>query len=256
MYVGILRSGESRSEIIPELQIITQEQYDRVAKCRTQHRTLCEGPTAYRAEKVDVVVEALLRNIFARFFVLDTEGTIWYTVFQKLKLTEGHTRSAIMKYTLMHKEIPVVDIELDESTGAVQKLGAVYCVEHLPLGTADKRGIIDRRALNMWWIDRCIPASRSGIQRALEVLEIAAPQLLLSRCFGLSLSDQYWVKPVDSGLEWEKINFFNNPFSEDIGDVLLGKANKTTGFDFRSPDNTSDGFLKNAGKSLMGSGVC
>ena len=148
MYVGILRSGESRSEVIPELQIITQEQYDRVAKgraqrsadyekncaarweaevtlvdgvqmtvdrpprmcprknvgrallsgnvycghcggrifastaCRshdpndrasiykcynrTQHKTLCNGPTTYRAEKVDAVVEKLLRDIFER----------------------------------------------------------------------------------------------------------------------------------------------------------------------------------------------
>ena len=148
MYVGILRSGEARSDIIPELQIIPQEQYDRVAKgraqrsteyeqqctaryesevtlvdgervtvnrpprayprknqgkallsgnvfcghcggrifastarrghdpndrisiykCynRTQHRTLCDGPTTYRAVKVDAVVESLLRNIFER----------------------------------------------------------------------------------------------------------------------------------------------------------------------------------------------
>lgn len=148
MYVGILRSGEARSEIIPELQIVTQEQYDRVAKgraqrsadyerkcaarwetevtlvdgievtvnrpsrisprknvgrallsgnvycghcggrifastayqshdsnnrvsiykCynRTQHKTLCNGPTTYRAERVDAVVETLLRNIFER----------------------------------------------------------------------------------------------------------------------------------------------------------------------------------------------
>lgn len=39
-----------------------------IYKCynRTQHKTLCEGPTTYRAEKVDAVVEALLRNIFER----------------------------------------------------------------------------------------------------------------------------------------------------------------------------------------------
>ena len=102
-----------------------------------------------------------------------------------------------MEYTLMHKNIPVLDIELDEATGSVQKLGTVHRIEHLPLGTVDRHGIVDRTALNTWWIDRCIPASRSGIRQALEALNISAPQLLLTRCFGLSLSDQYWVRPQE-----------------------------------------------------------
>lgn len=157
-----------------------------------------------------------------------------------------------MNYTLMHKSIPVLDMELDEATGSIQKLGTVHQAVHLPLGTADKHGIVDRTALNAWWIDRCIPASRSGVQRALETLRIPAPQLLLTRCFALSLSDQYWVKPQGSDLQWGKINFFYNPFSEDIGDVLLGKASKTANFDFCSPDNTSDGFLKKRWKIIDG----
>ena len=153
MYVGILRSGETRSEIFPDLQIITPEQFARVEKgrqqrtsayeekyagawqetvqlkngeemvvsrpsricpkrnsgrallsgniycghcggrifastarkshhakvdgsiervpiykCynRTQHRELCDGPTSYRAERVDQVVETILRGIFER----------------------------------------------------------------------------------------------------------------------------------------------------------------------------------------------
>lgn len=157
-----------------------------------------------------------------------------------------------MQYTLMHKSIPVLDIELDEATGSVQTLGTVHQIEHLPLGTVDRHGIVDRTALNTWWIDRCIPASRSGVQQALETLDIPTPQLLLTRCFGLSLSDQYWVRLRDSDLQWKRINFFDNPFSEDIGDVLLGKASKTTGFDLRSPDNTSDGFLKKRWKIIGG----
>lgn len=157
-----------------------------------------------------------------------------------------------MRYTLMHKSIPVLDIELDEATGSVQKLGTVHRMEHLPLGTAGRHGIVDRTALNTWWIDRCIPASRSGVQQALETLDISTPQLLLTRCFGLSLSDQYWVRLRDSDLQWEEINFFDNPFSEDIGDVLLGKASKRTGIDFCSPDNTSDGFLKKRWKIIGG----
>lgn len=157
-----------------------------------------------------------------------------------------------MKYMLMHRDIPVLDIDLDEATSSIQKLGTIYHLEHLPLGTVSKHSVVDRAALNTWWIDRSIPASRSGIRKALETLNLPNTQLLLTRCFGLSLSDQYWVKPQDSDLQWEHINFFHNPFSEDIGDVLLGKATDGVGFDFRSPDNTSDGFLKKRWKIIDG----
>lgn len=157
-----------------------------------------------------------------------------------------------MEYTLMHKNISVLEIELDEATSSIQKLGAVHHLEHLPLGTVLRHGVIDRAALNAWWIDRSIPASRFGIRKALETLNLPNTQMLLTRCFGLSLSDQYWVKPHDSDLQWGSINFFHNPFSEDIGDVLLGKATDGVGFDFCSPDNTSDGFLKKRWKIIDG----
>ena len=157
-----------------------------------------------------------------------------------------------MEYTLMHKNVSVLDIDLDEATSSVRKVITAYRPEHLPLGTVSKDGDVDRAALNAWWIDRSIPASRSGVRRALEILDLPNTQMLLTRCFGLSLSDQYWVKPQGSDLQWERINFFTNPFSEDIGDVLLGKAADCTAFDFRSPDNTSDGFLKKRWKIIDG----
>lgn len=157
-----------------------------------------------------------------------------------------------MEYTLMHKDLPVLDIELDEATSSVQKIGTAYHPEHLPLATVSRRGVVDRAALNTWWIDRSIPASRSGVRKALETLNLPNTHMLLTRCFGLSLSDQYWMKPHGSHLQWSQINFFDNPFSEDIGDVLLGKATDGAGFDFRSPDNTSDGFLKKRWKIIDG----
>ena len=157
-----------------------------------------------------------------------------------------------MEYTLMHKDLPVLDIELDEATSSVQRIGTAYHPEHLPLATVSRRGVVDRAALNTWWIDRSIPASRSGVRKALETLNLPNTQMLLTRCFGLSLSDQYWMKPHGSHLQWSQINFFDNPFSEDIGDVLLGKATDGAGFDFRSPDNTSDGFLKKRWKIIDG----
>ena len=157
-----------------------------------------------------------------------------------------------MKYILMHKNISVALLELDESTGFIRKIEKLYDEKHLPYGVKVKNKIADRAALNDWWVDRSIPASRSGVVRALDVLNLSSTRMLLLRCFGLSLSDQYWIKPDGSDLSWSKINFFENGFSEDIGDVLLGKTDKNGNFDFSSPDNTSDGCLKKRWKIVDG----
>ena len=157
-----------------------------------------------------------------------------------------------MECILMHQRIPVSSIELDDATGFIRKIGDIYAPEHLPVGIPVRNGIADRASFNDWWTDRSIPASRSGIREALEILEIANTQLLLLRCYGLSLSDQYWIKPNGSDLSWDDINFFANSFSDDIGDVLFGAPKQANELNFSSPDNTSDGFLKKRWKIIDG----
>ena len=158
-----------------------------------------------------------------------------------------------MKYVLMHKEIPVAAIELDEVLCGIRKIEELYNPEHLPVGIHIRHGTVDRTELNEWWIDRSIPASRSGVRKALEALNLSNTRMLLTKCFGLSLSDQYWIRPLErEDLQWKDINFFDHSFSEDIGDVLLGKAVKKGAFNFHSPDNTSDGCLKKRWKIIDG----
>lgn len=157
-----------------------------------------------------------------------------------------------LKCTLMHKRTAVAEIELDDATGFIQKINTVYAPEHLPIGVPVRKGVADRAALNEWWTDRSIPASRSGIREALETLDISSTKMLLVRCWGLSLSDQYWICPEGSGLTWEQVNFFDNDFSDDIGDVLFGTNKKPNALDFSSPDNTSDGNLKKRWKVIDG----
>lgn len=152
----------------------------------------------------------------------------------------------------MHKRTAVAEMELDDATGFIQKIGTVCAPKYLPVGVPVRNGITDRAALNEWWTDRSIPSSRSGVREALEKLEIASTKMLLARCYGLSLSDQYWICPKGSGLTWDIINFFDNDFSDDIGDVLFGADKRADGLDFSSPDNTSDGNLKKRWKIING----
>lgn len=122
----------------------------------------------------------------------------------------------------------VAELELDDATGFIQKIGTVYAPEHLPVGVPVRRGITDRAALNEWWTDRSIPASRFGVREALEALEISSTKMLLVRSFGLSLSDQYWICPEGSNLTWDSINFFENDFSEDTAISCSEKIKRKT----------------------------
>ncbi|MDR2665122.1 MAG: excisionase, partial [Oscillospiraceae bacterium] len=149
-----------------------------------------------------------------------------------------------MEYTLMHKNVAVAVLEIFEDTGTILKTTELMRPEHLPLGVRlTPQGKPETRAINDWWTGRAIPASRSGLRDALEVLQMSSPVLLLTKCFGLSLSDQYWVRPSNKRLEWTDVNFFENEFSEDVGNALFGRAPDGE-LDLMSPDNTSDGWLK------------
>lgn len=147
-------------------------------------------------------------------------------------------------YFLMHKNIKVAEIVIDVATGSIVSIGDIYAEAHVPVGVPIKKHQIDRNALNHWWRGRSIPASRAGLQNALQQLKLPDAQLLLEKSFGLSLSDQYWICPVNETISWGQVNFFENSFSEDVGNILLGTAADSAQISLMSPDNTSDGWLK------------
>ena len=153
-------------------------------------------------------------------------------------------------YVLMHKDVEVATLEMDEDYGLISKVGMVHDLQHMPIGTV-YNGAVDWRNVKDWWASRSIPASRSGLRDFLESLELYDAKALLTKSMGLSLSDQYWIRPEDSKIRWKDVNFFDNPFSEDIGDLLFGS--KISGnIDMMSPDNTTDGVLRKRWKIMDG----
>ena len=149
-----------------------------------------------------------------------------------------------MEYQLMHGEIPVVSFALDDATSAILRVGTPDRPEHLPVDVSVHKNRVDRAALNAWWRGRAIPASRQGIRRALDELGVATAQNLVAKCLGLSLSDQYWIRPAGSALRWSEVNFFEHPFADDVGNILFGRDSSGDPANLMSPDNTTDGWLK------------
>lgn len=149
-----------------------------------------------------------------------------------------------MECTLMHNKFPVVDLEILSDTGRIVRIFNPQTTEHLPLGIKTKDGI-SRKAMDDWWTGRSIPTSRDGIREVLDKLGVYNTSVLIDKCFGLSLSDQYWICPKGSGFEWNKINFFHNDYSKDMGEILFGREPAAPdNINLVSPDNTTDGWLR------------
>ncbi|MCR5289405.1 MAG: HipA domain-containing protein, partial [Treponema sp.] len=150
-----------------------------------------------------------------------------------------------MLYTLCHKDIQVLSFEIENNI--IIAIKEVFDKDHIPTGLCFEHNTEAALSLfNKWWTSRSIPASRQNLTQALELLGNITPQTLVTKSFGLSLSDHYWAKPSNSNLHWSDINFFQNDFSEDVGRALFGTLAVTdvSAISMLSPDNTSDGWLK------------
>ncbi len=154
-------------------------------------------------------------------------------------------------HILMHKNTEVADILTDD--GYIMDINEIYASQHLPVGTC-KDGEFDIVLLAKWWRYRAIPDSRKDIRDVLQALQIYNTKALAAKCMGLSLSDHYWIKPRGSDLSWESINFFDNAFSEELGDALFGDYAETVK-DLYSPDGTTNGNLKKRWKIINGERV-
>jgi len=146
----------------------------------------------------------------------------------------------------MHKNIPVATIELTKRKGSIIAVKDTVNIEHAPLTTLNESdGRLDPIKLDDWLEGRSIPASRQNVARLMRDLDIASPSALALQSYGLSLSDQYWIKPTNQAILWEDVNFFQNDFSDDIGKILFNeKSSDDPNINVKSPDNSSDGMLR------------
>ena len=145
--------------------------------------------------------------------------------------------------TLMHKNVPVMDFLMYQENGEIIKATDILEYSHLPLGIL-KGGVVDKAEFNSWWRNRQIPINRDGLATKLERLGVSIPALV-QKSMGLSLSDQYWVKPKGVDIDWGNINFFENDWEEDLGWYLLGceTSKPLDEISFMTPDPATNGCL-------------
>ncbi len=154
----------------------------------------------------------------------------------------------IMKCILMNKNTEVLVSEYLDNLGVFSKIYEIKNIDYAPLIiNKNKEDII--KVLNDWFKGRGIPLWRDKLDLLLHRLNISTPSELLDKAFGLSLSDQYWLKPYNLDICYDDINFFDNDFDyTEFMEASLSKNSKiiTNDKSLRTPNNTTDGMLKKA----------
>ncbi len=160
-----------------------------------------------------------------------------------------------MKCILMNKNVEVLTAEYDPATSVfteIYEVKNIYFAPYILKSFYLKDNINDnsfRTVLSEWYKNRGIPSWRDKLDLLLHRLNITAPYELLDKAFGLSLSDQYWLKPYDSNILYDDINFFDHDFDYvEFMEASLSTNSKliTKEASLKTPNNTTDGMLKKA----------
>lgn len=202
---------------------------------------------AEMARRLGVTVQAVYKRIRQgtldaiqvnrRWMLNDEEGSI------VIPAGPGRPRKGAA-YMLMNGPYRVMEFNYREQT-ADFKTFEVFDAARAPLGTVTRNGRGNADGLRDWWQHRVIPESRAGLDAKLAQLGLESPEQIPFRNLGLSLSDQYWICPAGSVLDWHDINYFENTFGPATGEGDGGQPwdawLSEVGLD--SPDNTSEGVL-------------
>ena len=155
----------------------------------------------------------------------------------------------------MNKNTEVLLTEYDSASSTFTKIYEVYNIEYAPYilkNLYNEKDFNDnsfRINLSKWFQGRGIPSWRDKLDILLHRLNIIAPSELLDKSFGLSLSDQYWLKPINTSISYDDINFFDNDF--DYTEFLEASLSKNSNSivnasSLTTPNNTTDGMLRKA----------
>lgn len=160
-----------------------------------------------------------------------------------------------MKCTLMNKNTEVLLAEYNPVSKFFDIIYEVKNIDYAPYilkkfyEEGDFNNNSFRTNLSDWFRGRGIPSWRDKLDLLLHRLNIYTPDELLDKAFGLSLSDQYWIKPFDSDISYDDINFFDHDFdySEFLSASLSLNSEKIQKeASLKTPNNTTDGMLRKA----------
>lgn len=147
-----------------------------------------------------------------------------------------------MEIILMHKNDLVAKLIFTDA-GYFNKLEGFYDRSLMPPGTRVMDAMIEQRLKN-WIESRCIPKDRENYVELITKCKVNTNEQFYFKNYGLSLNDCYWLRSVESmnsDITWEDVNYFENPYSQNVGQTLIDPFRISYSNDFNSPDLTTPG---------------
>ena len=159
-----------------------------------------------------------------------------------------------MKCILMNRNAEIALLEYNEVLSGFDRIYEIININYAPLilknyYEENKDDLFFLKKLDDWFKGRGIPSWRDKLDLLLHRLNVETTTELLDKAFGLSLSDQYWIKPCDLSIKYDDINFFDNDFDySEFMEASLSLNSKTVKSEksLKTPNNTTDGMLKKA----------
>lgn len=105
-------------------------------------------------------------------------------------------------YILMHKQFLCGVIDIDPVNGSLRGYN------NLSTATSPFFGNADTSLMKRWWEARAIPTSRNSINEILTRAGCRSTKEYLAKNLALSLTDTYWICPVDWKLKWEDVSLY------------------------------------------------
>ena len=137
-----------------------------------------------------------------------------------------------MKYFLMNKNKKIVSFETDIQYGVTVIQNEVILSERLPIGYTD---------IGTWIENRNYAKHKEHMKSWLKEWGIDTTDGFLQITHALGVNDSFWIKPQESELIWEKVNLYNNEFT----DIACTTAFETGLFGLQlsttTPEFTTDG---------------
>ncbi|MFN2926487.1 hypothetical protein ACKX2L_06130 [Lachnospiraceae bacterium YH-ros2228] len=145
------------------------------------------------------------------------------------------------KYILMHKNDQTASLILDDTTNQIEGYQSMQADKAPFLGTCDLTKI------RKWWQMRAVPASRKTMQDMIRRAGYLDSSEYLAKNLAISVTDAYWICPINSNLEYEDVKLTNLTYvnvdkvplhsdtSYDVNASLGGQMDKYWDLNFRPP---------------------
>lgn len=136
------------------------------------------------------------------------------------------------RFYLMNKDTKVAIFESTRNEFKEVQFRTIEQYGRLPIGINN---------IQTWIENRKAPKHRAHIEELLRSIGCYDLDGYIRITHALNLNDTFWVKPVDSDLEWNKVSLFQNKFDETIAHIAFEGGMYGEQFTTTSPEFGTDG---------------